>query len=368
MIRVMDDEEYGEDYFVLTLDGHEYMMCVPLTDMPFDWLCQAIGALSARIVEDGACKSFKVVGTTEDAYNISITVSEEGCLVEGSAEPDQFFPEVKLVDFCLALYEDVRRELDIWTKTYLESMAMMHFGNRENYAHMTRAGARAALLALLERLYSQLRWRLGESVEPPLDEPESRELYVAAKYPFPICNHTENLGPENVGYTQGVLSDGTPFEAELWESKKTLASGLYIVMADNGLVKPELSPEEGVGALPTMVDAEKGGYIKVWVDENYAILADGMVVLADHEEFSTEANFRLAKYLEEAGMVRCRDSGIATWKLADEAGHELIAASITLRESDGRVLATTPLEFRPFRQMQPKEKVHLQVVRGGIGK
>lgn len=34
-------------------------------------------------------------------------------------------------------------------------------------------------------------------------------------YPMPICNHTQKVGKENIGYTQGITVDGIPFEADL---------------------------------------------------------------------------------------------------------------------------------------------------------
>lgn len=40
--------------------------------------------------------------------------------------------------------------------------------------------------------------------------------YYESIYPMAGLNHSECIGSENLGWTKGVLSDGVPFEAEMW--------------------------------------------------------------------------------------------------------------------------------------------------------
>lgn len=48
----------------------------------------------------------------------------------------------------------------------------------------------------------------------PEEEPMT---YITSNYETPICNHVQGLTHENIGYTSGILIDGIPFEAELYE-------------------------------------------------------------------------------------------------------------------------------------------------------
>lgn len=41
-------------------------------------------------------------------------------------------------------------------------------------------------------------------------------IFINNKYDFPVCNHRDLIDVENIGYIQGLFSDGIPYEAELY--------------------------------------------------------------------------------------------------------------------------------------------------------
>ena len=61
--------------------------------------------------------------------------------------------------------------------------------------------------------------------------------YYESIYPMAGLNHSECIGSENLGWTKGVLSDGVPFEAEMW-----MMDGRLVLC----VVLPELFKEEVV--------------------------------------------------------------------------------------------------------------------------
>ena len=41
--------------------------------------------------------------------------------------------------------------------------------------------------------------------------------FVEGYKDFPVCNHIQEIGPENIGYQTGMFDDGLPFEVEEYE-------------------------------------------------------------------------------------------------------------------------------------------------------
>ena len=63
------------------------------------------------------------------------------------------------------------------------------------------------------------------------------KLFMESYHDFPICNHIQGIEPENLGYKPGVMVDGTPFEAEVYEYGE--GSGrqreLAVIMSDGNI-------------------------------------------------------------------------------------------------------------------------------------
>jgi len=58
---------------------------------------------------------------------------------------------------------------------------------------------------------------------------ESPAFYQATSG-LPICNHTECVSKDNLGYVQGILKNGVPFEAELWKNETSV--NISVVLAE----------------------------------------------------------------------------------------------------------------------------------------
>ena len=66
--------------------------------------------------------------------------------------------------------------------------------------------------------------------------------YILANKPMPICNHTECVSKDNIGYCQGIFEDGTPFEAELYKAGKE--EGLALTMPLLHDLEDQLPPQD----------------------------------------------------------------------------------------------------------------------------
>lgn len=163
-------------------------------------------------------------------------------------------------------------------------------------------------------------------------------IFINNKYDFPVCNHQELVEVENLGYIQGLFSDGIPYEAELYARDDLLSMAI---------IMPELcSRENGI------LESEAGGvteYDSVYDDSEF-VLAIGMV------DRGYETDIRVVdwyiSYLEEMGMLdfwtKYRN-GVIQY-LTDINGNDYVEIFITLMVGND-ILATTPVvecEFKEF--------------------
>lgn len=174
-------------------------------------------------------------------------------------------------------------------------------------------------------------------------------LGIQAAYDFPVCNHIQCLTSENIGYCQGVLVDGMPFEAELYSCES--GHGLAIVMP---LLDNSVAEKYDDSCLPSP-DTNVIGFAMSEQFTDYSILDIGMV---DTGEVSDgETIHRYINYLVENGLIKfttCMYNG-AAWYRTDIAGNDLIKIVITLSER-GQIAATTNLTFRSFPNISVNRK------------
>lgn len=159
--------------------------------------------------------------------------------------------------------------------------------------------------------------------------------YTELNCRFPICNHTKNISSDNLGYMQGILEDGTPFEAELWKNE----AGLNV-----SFVLPDNSPDRK--ELPKMSDGNISYFrneVKLIVN---GVLTDGMVFDGECQDTKKVAMYvdRLVDY-GLVSFVGNMENGIVLY-FTDIEGKELVYITITLEEET--ILATTPLLFGKF--------------------
>lgn len=212
------------------------------------------------------------------------------------------------------------------------------------------------------RNYEAFKAVLGDQVDVCEAIPsEPTPGYVEAKYPVPICNHTAQVGKENLGYTQGVLSDGTPFEAELWENSIGTRS-MSILLPE----RPEFCSEERSALNAGNVTGIQWQHEKA---DDCSILPLGMVIREESLPISELEAY--TAYLERMGLLHfvspLRNGCLRA--LTDTEGHDLIWDIVTLSE-DGELRAETPLTFRPFpnqpeRQLPKSLQPNLMLIRGG---
>lgn len=104
-----------------------------------------------------------------------------------------------------------------------------------------------------------------------LDTDASREL----QYPFPCCNHVNDITEYNAGYTRGVLNDNIPFEAEVFANNDG-EIWLAVVMP--------ASLDEDLDSMKFQNPDEKE---IVW---NRSVLANNMKALGNCDDYILEYN------------------------------------------------------------------------------
>lgn len=152
---------------------------------------------------------------------------------------------------------------------------------------------------------------------------------------FPVCNHTRCVDKNNIGYVQGIINDGTPFEAELWRNKMGL--NISFVMQDKLQHQREKKK---------LVEGDLIGFHNQEQREHQGILTIGMVDDGICEDMDIIISY--VEYLENNGLISFAGNmrnGMILY-VTDIEGKELVYITITLEEDT--VFATTPLKFIRF--------------------
>lgn len=164
---------------------------------------------------------------------------------------------------------------------------------------------------------------------------------IQASHDFPICNHIQCLDSNNIGYCQGILVDGMPFEAELYNSENGQEFAIVMPLLDDLVAK-----KYDDSCVPSPDTNVTGLAMSEQFTDN-SILDTGMV---DEGEVKDEKTIhRYINYLVENGLIKftTRMYNGAAWYRTDVLGNDLIKIVITLSER-GQVAATTNLTFRSF--------------------
>lgn len=194
--------------------------------------------------------------------------------------------------------------------------------------------------------FADVETELQDAYYQEQEEDEFPSYYIQLEKNFPICNHTQSIDSSNLGYCQGVGSDGIPFEAELWknDNEKALTVILPVQEIPFQLNKSVIEPSN-----VRVFKAE----CEYW---DSSVLWIGMV---DHGQEEDEEVIRYyVDYLKKLGIVEfpgITENGSVMY-CTDIAGNDLVHITIALEENDN-ILATTNLKFRPFFAPQAKEKI-----------
>lgn len=173
-------------------------------------------------------------------------------------------------------------------------------------------------------------------------KPKSRKAgYILTCCPFPVCNHVKDITKNNIGFAQGVFSDGIPFEAELWTDSnggKTLT-----------VVMPAFHEEKNDKVFGTVRKAGENivSFRHRVSAEDHSVLCIGMT--DDGEEENFEVIQLYSEYLEEKGILRftdCRRNGSVLYA-TDISGNRLAVINTALGADDDAI-AETDLKFNSF--------------------
>lgn len=157
---------------------------------------------------------------------------------------------------------------------------------------------------------------------------------------LPVCNYTDQVDNCNVGYTQGVAGDGTPFVAELVRIEEETSLSVVIPC------EYPCDVDASTGSDSLIVGNVTGFRMEVpFVD--MGILDIGMRDLGEEEVL--QRCIDLIERIETLGLVQFlgpMHNGIVLYRM-DGHDREVAKIIITLQEGNDE-MASTPLHFRPF--------------------
>ena len=171
--------------------------------------------------------------------------------------------------------------------------------------------------------------------------------------PFPICNHIEGFDPKyNHGYTQGVTSDGIPFEAELWSTDTEC--NITIIFPENFDMYEGIDPYADV-----LIDRNPDDPIPYQSQDELienGILSIGMV----KRERIDNINVIIAyvDYFEECGLYEfvsdIRNGYLM--QVTDVNGNYLLQLNITTWSKEMDEIVEVYLDFKPFVEIADDKK------------
>lgn len=159
--------------------------------------------------------------------------------------------------------------------------------------------------------------------------------YLEAESRFPLCNHTVGITSDNLGFTQGIMADGTPFEAELWSDGSEVNLSVVLPEQKESLIFNSLTCGNIVG-FHSSVSRSDG-----------SLLCIGMVNRGEEDRIGSVQQY--VKKLKDAGIVRFTteaENGSVLY-VTDKNGTDLVRIIIALQTKQGKC-ASTPLHFKKF--------------------
>lgn len=178
--------------------------------------------------------------------------------------------------------------------------------------------------------------------------PDESPVFYQATSGLPICNHAECVSKENLGYVQGILKNGVPFEAELWKNETSL---------NMSVVLPEQFDVSDKKSNPLKKDNLKGFHNQI-KDIHNGVLTIGMVDGGISTELSVTMQY--VDYLKENGLVEFigdMENG-SVFYMTDVEGKDLAYVTVTLSEQEN-VFAKTALHFIEFPNQPKKRKLSI---------
>lgn len=164
-------------------------------------------------------------------------------------------------------------------------------------------------------------------------------------YDFPVCNHTKGISFENIGYTQGYMNYGVPFEAEIFtdnDNEITLGVILPVLEAIEGKGNSRRNQKSVANAKGNIL-----GMVKNTEHYNNSVLPLGMAIDGENDDLNITIAY--VDFLISMGIVEFKSeiqNGSVLY-FTDIKGNSLVQILVTLKEN-GEINATTPLRFKNF--------------------
>ncbi|WP_165060731.1 hypothetical protein [Adlercreutzia sp. ZJ154] len=196
----------------------------------------------------------------------------------------------------------------------------------------------------LDDLTEMICWSAGQTVLVDNGEgwsaslPDHRTSSVrplCLDAPMPDCNLLEGIELDNIGYTEGILKDGTPFAAELY-SRGPHTIAMNIILPEI----PQYISSKNIGTASDFPDS----FVEA---EDNGILAMGMIYR--ERQSSLEELVYYTCYLEDMGILsfvsEMREGDLEI--LTDRRGNPVVCDRVTLVDN-GKTIAKPHLKFKPF--------------------
>ncbi|MGN1195057.1 MAG: hypothetical protein ACI4SB_06200, partial [Acutalibacteraceae bacterium] len=189
--------------------------------------------------------------------------------------------------------------------------------------------------------YIAFEQTFSDMIEENENKGKRKAGYILTSRPFPVCNHFKEITKNNFGFAQGIFSDGTPFEAELWTDNNG-EKNLTVVMP----VFQKTGTDEKFET-NHIVSANVVSFRQKVRAEDYSALHIGMTDDGEEDDFEVIQSY--SEYLEKNGIIRFTDyrRNSAVLYSTDVAGNHLAVISTTLGKDDD-MIAETDLPFHSF--------------------
>ena len=131
--------------------------------------------------------------------------------------------------------------------------------------------------------------------------------FVEGYRDFPVCNHIQEIGPENIGYQTGMFDDGLPFEVEEYEYGEGVSKvrELAIIMPDIGVEEDDCEDNEydlDCNAYDKSAEKSNIDMFQYKMElKDYSALPIGMVLRGQEDSFLTIKWYQ--EFIEEMGIV-----------------------------------------------------------------
>ena len=204
--------------------------------------------------------------------------------------------------------------------------------------------------------------------------------FVEGYRDFPVCNHIQEIGTENIGYQTGMFDDGLPFEVEEYEYGEgdSKVRELAIIMPDIGVEEDDCENAEYdfdyTDAEDDEYDLDYNAYDRSSEKSNiemfqykmelkdYSALPIGMVLRGQEDSFPIIKWYQ--EFIEEMGIVEYV-SDIRTASVfyyTDVNGNDLVQVRTGLI-TNGQEEAISHVELRNFPNRKLSTKRNKQILR-----